>query len=93
MSNINGLGGNNPVYKVTNNPIQRTIPTDAPQSTPRASDRLELSGLSGLLQTAKQNDVRLDKVAELKAAIADGSYENDQKMDIAIDKLLDDLMK
>jgi anti-sigma28 factor (negative regulator of flagellin synthesis) len=92
MSNVNGIGGSNPVQRIISNPIQKTVGPDAPAIKP-ASDRLELSGLSGLLKAAKQNDVRVDKVAEIKSAIEAGTYENDEKLDGAIDKLLDDLLK
>ena len=36
-------------------------------------------------------DIRLDRVNALKAAIADGSYETADKLDIALDRLLDRL--
>jgi anti-sigma28 factor (negative regulator of flagellin synthesis) len=53
-----------------------------------------LSGASHLLKALKQNnDVRVDKVAQVKAAIAAGAYEDDAKMDVAVDRLLDDLLK
>lgn len=91
--NVNNVGGNSPVQKLTNSPVQKSIPTDAPKQLP-ATDRLELSGVSHLLKALKSNsDVRTDKVAEIKAAIADGSYEDDKKMDVAVDRLLDDLLK
>lgn len=34
-------------------------------------------------------DIRLDKVAAIRAAIADGSYETPEKLDLALDRLLD----
>jgi negative regulator of flagellin synthesis FlgM len=34
-------------------------------------------------------DIRLDKVAAIRAAIADGSYETSDKLDLALDRLLD----
>ena len=34
-------------------------------------------------------DIRFDRVAAIKAAIADGSYETADKLDIALDRLLD----
>ena len=37
------------------------------------------------------SDIRMDKVAALRAAIADGSYETPEKLDIALDRLLDRL--
>ena len=34
------------------------------------------------------SDIRFDRVAAIKAAIADGSYETPDKLDIALDRLL-----
>ena len=91
--NVNNVGSNSPVNKIVNNPVQKTIPTDAPKQLP-AADRLELSGVSHLLKTLKANgDVRTDKVAEVKAALEAGTYEDDKKLDVAVDRLLDDLLK
>jgi anti-sigma28 factor (negative regulator of flagellin synthesis) len=36
-------------------------------------------------------DIRLDRVAAIRAAIADGSYDTADKLDIALDRLLDRL--
>ena len=36
-------------------------------------------------------EIRHDKVAALRAAIADGSYETDAKMSSALDRLLDEI--
>jgi len=90
--NVNGVNSGSPVQKIINNPIQKQLPTDAP-APKTATDRLELSGGSHLLQTLKSNDVRGDKVASIKAQIASGTYEDDHKLDGAIDKLLDELNK
>ena len=93
MSSINGIGNSAPVQRAINAPIQKASETDAPKG-PSATDRLELSGASHLLKALKQNnDVRVDKVAQVKAAIAAGAYEDDAKMDVAVDRLLDDLLK
>lgn len=91
--NVNNVGQNVPVQKVVSAPIQKAIPTDAPKNLP-ATDRLELSGASHLLKALKANSgVRTDKVADIKAQIANGTYDDDKKLDGAIDKLLDDLNK
>ena len=91
--NINNVGSSSQVQKLTSNPIQKSIGTAAPKQLP-ASDRLELSGVSHLLTALKSNgDVRTDKVAEIKAQIENGSYEDDKKLDVAVDRLLDDLLK
>ncbi len=90
--NVNNVGSSSPIQKLVQNPIQKQLPTDASGPT-RASDRLELSGASHLLKSLKSNDVRTDKVASVKAQIENGSYEDDHKLNVAIDKLLDDLTK
>lgn len=92
MSSINGIGNSNPVQKIVSQPISKEIPVDAPAQV-RAQDKLELSGASHLLAALKSNDIRADKVAEIKAQIEAGTYEDDAKLDIATDKLLDDLLK
>jgi flagellar biosynthesis anti-sigma factor FlgM len=91
--NVNNVGNSAPVQKLTSNPVQKSIPADAPKQLP-ATDRLELSGVSHLLTTLKSSgDVRTDKVAEIKSAIENGTYEDDKKLDVAVDRMLDDLLK
>ncbi len=89
---INNIGGNSPINRIVANPIQKQISTEAPKQLP-ATDKLQLSGLSHMLKLAKDGDVRVDKVAQVKEAIASGKYEDDAKLDVAVDKLLDDLLK
>ena len=92
MSGINGVGNNSPVQKIVSNPVQRQIPADASKQM-GATDKVELSGMSHLLKALKTNHVRTEKVVAIKAQIEAGTYEDDAKMDAAVDKLLDDLMK
>jgi anti-sigma28 factor (negative regulator of flagellin synthesis) len=92
MSSINNIGNTSPVQRVITNPVQKQVPADAPKQLP-ATDKLELSGVGHMLKALKANDVRAEKVAEIKAQIEAGTYENDQKLDAAIDRLLDDLLK
>lgn len=91
MSSINPVGGNNPINSVyTPQSIRQAAPAEAQPA--RAADRLELSGVGHLMQTLKSSgDVRTDKIAAIKSAIEAGTYEDDAKLDAAIDKLLDDL--
>lgn len=91
--NVNNVGPSSPVQKLVNNPVQKSIPADAPKQLP-AVDRLELSGVSHLLKALKADgDVRTEKVAEIKSQIEAGRYEDDKKLDVAVDRLLDDLLK
>lgn len=90
--NVNNVGSNSPVQKIVNNPVQKTLPTEGAKNLP-ATDRLELSGASHLLAALKSRDIRTDKVAAIKAQIANGTYETDTKLDGAVDKLLDEIGK
>ena len=88
---IQGIGSNSPVQKVVSQPIQKSVEPGSTQPT-RGSDTVELSGVSQHLQTLKAGgDIRADKVADIKSQIAAGTYEDDHKLDVAADRLLDDL--
>ncbi len=92
MSSVNNIGSSSPVQKIVQSPIQRSIPNQTESPTPaRSADRLELSGAGGLLQTLKTNDIRTDKVQSIKAQIEAGTYETDDKLNVATNKLLDDI--
>jgi flagellar biosynthesis anti-sigma factor FlgM len=91
INNVNNLSSSSPIQKIVSNPIQKQVAADAPAQLP-ATDRLELSGASHLLQSLKTNSgVRADKVASIKAQIQAGTYDDDAKLDGAVDKLLNDL--
>jgi anti-sigma28 factor (negative regulator of flagellin synthesis) len=93
MSSIHGVGGNSPVQNVAGQlPARQAATTEA--STPRSADKLELSGLTHLMQSLKANqDVRIDKVTAIKQLIESGTYEDEAKIDATVDRLLDELMK
>ena len=93
MNPVNNVGSTSPLQKIVAKPVQKELPADAPRQLP-ASDKLDLSGVSHLMKALKSNgDVRTDKVADIKAQIEAGTYEDDKKLDAAVDKLLDELMK
>ena len=93
MSSVNHIAGNSQVQQIVAKPVQKSVaPAEAP-ATQKSADKVELSGVSHLLDALKSNDVRADKVAEIRAQIAAGTYETDAKLDMAADRLLDDLLK
>lgn len=65
-----------------------------PSATP--VDQLDLSSTTGVNrldatnQVAGGGEIRIERVAELRRQIADGSYETPEKLDAALDRLLDE---
>jgi anti-sigma28 factor (negative regulator of flagellin synthesis) len=92
MSSVNNVGGSSPIQKIVTPPIQKQVSADAPKQV-RVTDKVELSGVSHLLAALKKNDIRAEKVAKIKAQIQAGTYEDGKKLDVATDRLLDDLQK
>ena len=93
MNQIDQVAGNTPVQKIVSNPVQKQIPADAPTPV-AATDKLELSGVSHLLTALQTNNIRTDKVAEIRQQLDAGTYDADgSKLDAAVDKLLDELGK
>ena len=78
-------------------PLSGPHRTVAPQSAPPASrtpaaDELTLSPeATRASQLRAIPDIRADRVAELKAQIASGAYETDAKLNVALDRLLDEM--
>ena len=93
MSSVNHVNASASVQKIALPPVPPKSVTAGSTSPARQSDRVELSGVSHLLATLKKNDIRADKVADIRTQIQAGTYEDDKKLDIAAGKLLDDLSK
>ncbi len=92
MNSIPKIAGSTPIQKLVNQPVRKQTPVDAPNQLP-VTDRLELSNMSQMLDKLKANDIRTDKVAQIKAQIEAGTYEDDSKLTVAADRLLDELFK
>ena len=90
MSGINPVGNGWNIQSLAQQPILKSTPSSARQT---ATDRLELSGQSHLLTALRCNDVRIDKVAVIKSQIEAGTYETSGKLDVAIDRMLDEMMR
>ncbi|MEM7475409.1 MAG: flagellar biosynthesis anti-sigma factor FlgM [Planctomycetota bacterium] len=91
---INGLQQNQNVQSLNtvNNaqPPQQAEVADTASSLP--ADQLDLSPESLAIEASSPADssgIRMDKVAAIRQAIADGTYETPEKMSAALDKLLD----
>lgn len=91
-------------YRVSTQPTsgpsrpQPPKPADSgtkPSATP--VDQLDISSATGAnridvsSQVAGGGEIRIERVAELRRQIADGSYETPEKLDAALDRLLDQI--
>jgi negative regulator of flagellin synthesis FlgM len=66
-------------------------PTTAPGSS-AINDQLDISDAARLAdRVAELPDIRADRVAELRAAIANGTYETHDKLATAVDRLFDEI--
>lgn len=55
-------------------------------------DQLDISPEADMVSRANgMPEMRTDRVAELRAQIASGVYETDAKLDVALDRLLDEI--
>ena len=89
---INGLG-----------PIQGPQSIQGPQrpqfarqpAAPRQNtgvDQLDISPEAQILSQVRDiPEIRADRVAEIRAAIDAGAYETEDKLDVALDRLLDEI--
>ena len=72
--------------------VEATEATSKTQSEGLTEVRDNVSLSVDAVQAAETvGDVRLDRVNSIRAAIADGTYETPEKLDVAIDRLLDRL--
>jgi negative regulator of flagellin synthesis FlgM len=56
-----------------------------------AADQLDISSEASFVSLARDlPEIRGDRVAELRQAIADGTYETDDKLDVALGRMLDE---
>ena len=87
VSSINPTEGPRPIQPAS------TPKTAAPvAATPQASDTVEISQQARIAaKLAALPDVRADLIASVKAQIEAGTYDTQEKLDIAIDRMLNEL--
>lgn len=89
---VNGIGSVHSSY-----PIQRSQPTPdvskAAETTPiSTADQVEISSAGRLLDQAVQTSgLRAERLEQIKAAIDAGTYDTDEKLEAALERLLDEI--
>ena len=88
-------------YRVTstqpNTPAQRNQPQKPAEASAKATptDQLDLSNNAtsvnrvNATEVAGNGEIRIDRVAEIRRQIADGTYDTPEKIDAALDKFMD----
>jgi negative regulator of flagellin synthesis FlgM len=93
---IHGIHGTQPVNAPQ--PVESAPASEATDQV-QAADQLEISQeaemasqAADLVEHAKQlPEIRAEQVADIKAAIESGSYETEEKINIAVERLLDEI--
>jgi len=70
--------------------VEAAAPAAAQQGVGEVRDSVALS-VDAVRASETAADIRFDRVNAIRAAIADGSYETPEKLDAALDRLLDSL--
>lgn len=93
---INSLQSVGSVFQATRaNNAKASDPVSASTPVPSAVDQLDLSSeaqelmAGGSIVSAGSDDIRMERVSSIRQAIAEGTYETPERMDAALDRLLD----
>ena len=85
-AHVHGPHGLNPPHH------QRAVRPNEPKATSGVGDELELSEAGEIAaRLAEISDIRHDRVDQIREEIARGEYETEEKLSIALDKLLDEI--
>ena len=70
-------------------PVKENAPVDASESSQSAVvDQVEISELAQMLSSLDDgHDIRTEKVASIREAIMNGTYETDEKLDYTVSRL------
>lgn len=92
VNGTSSISGSLPISKQngpSNTNIKQT-PASKPISSPQ--DELEISSAGRMLDEMTNNsDMRAERLAQIKAAIDDGTYDTDEKLDAALSRMLDQI--
>jgi len=91
MTNVNGV---HPSWAPQPaEPVNPAAPSAAPAPSSNVSDVVEISTAAALAAKIHEiPDVRADLVARVRQEIKAGTYETPEKIDVAVERLLDDLL-
>jgi len=86
---LNGAGGAEPVYPRL---AAYTVESGSSASVSAPRDHVEISSLGQMLDGIHSlPEIRQERVEEIRQQIAQGVYETPEKLEIALDRLMDEL--
>lgn len=93
VSSTGSVGGAGPVRPAQVSPTQGpTQPAPSGLEAPR--DEVEISSAARMLEQLQNNpQVRAERLADIRAAIEAGTYETEDKLAAAVDRLLDEIQQ
>jgi|TARA_B100000700_G_scaffold39076_1_gene39117 negative regulator of flagellin synthesis FlgM len=95
INGINGAQSVNPTNQVESAKATQatsiTNPTDQVEISVEAEMNSPTVEMIEQLQVQDLPEIRTDRVAQIREAIESGTYETEEKLDIAIDRLLDEI--
>jgi flagellar biosynthesis anti-sigma factor FlgM len=89
MTQINKIYGNSGLNAVR--PDQRVNGTSSATTSSKPQDQVEISEAAQMLSRMQQPEIRTDKVDKARQAIAQGTYETPDKIEVAVNRILKDL--
>ncbi len=91
MSDVTPI--NRPAATTLEPRVRPSKPETSTTTAQRGEDQVELSDSAQYLsKIAELPDVRQELIDRVKASIADGSYETEEKTDTAIENLIEDIL-
>lgn len=90
---VNGVGaayGASPPRSTT--PASETRPAAAASKPESPRDELEISSAGKMLdQLSNSPEVRQERIARIREAIANGTYDTDEKLEAALERMFQDM--
>ena len=92
MSEINGIQGPGDLRPIQPGQPNKAAPVQPQQAPARTNDTVEISQVARLLsKVAEIPEVRAEKIASVRAQIEAGTYITPEKIDITVERLLQEL--
>ena len=89
VSTSQSVSPNNRVQTTPNNKGAENTPTNPVDQLDLSSSVSDVNRLQNTSEVTANGEIRVDRVAELRRQIANGTYETPEKIDAALDRILD----